>query len=155
MISSDFNVCLFWNRIALLAFHITLVRNPQEAIVLHAFASLLYHRNWREALRFARENENSVAGYVPEVSKKSSRKRSDEDLAEAVSEFASLLRDTQYVLTDMESLHEALYHFPSFKRSGLVCTQCILVSCTTSNLANVFNHCPLLQFLLDQIVITL
>ncbi|CAG7871877.1 unnamed protein product [Brassica rapa] len=106
--------------IALLAFHITLVRNPQEAIVLHAFASLLYHRNWREALRFARENENSVAGYVPEVSKKSSRKRSDEDLAEAVSEFASLLRDTQYVLTDMESLHEALYHFPSFTRSGLV-----------------------------------
>ncbi|CAN6813359.1 unnamed protein product [Brassica oleracea] len=106
--------------IALLAFHIALERNPQEAIVLHAFASLLYHRNWREAVKFARENENSVAGYVPEVSKKSSRKRSNEDLAEAVSEFASLLRDTQYVLTDMESLHEALYHFPSFKRSGLV-----------------------------------
>ncbi|KAF8112665.1 hypothetical protein N665_0062s0018 [Sinapis alba] len=105
--------------IALLAFHIALVRNPQEAIVLHAFASLLYHRNWSEAVKFARENENSVAGYVPEVSK-SSRKRSDEDLAEAVSEFASLLRDTQYVLTDMESLHEALYHYPAFKRSGLV-----------------------------------
>ncbi|KAG2298273.1 hypothetical protein Bca52824_034745 [Brassica carinata] len=105
--------------IALLAFHIALVRNPQEAIVLHAFASLLYHRSWSEAVKFARENENSVAGYLPEVSK-SSRKRSDEDLAEAVSEFASLLRDTQYVLTDMESLHEALYHYPAFKRSGLV-----------------------------------
>ncbi|KAJ0241913.1 Polynucleotide adenylyltransferase family protein [Hirschfeldia incana] len=105
--------------IALLAFHIALVRNPQEAIVLHAFASLLYHRNWSEAVKFARENEKSVAGYVPEVSK-SSRKRSDEDLAEAVSEFASLIKDTQYVLTDMESLHEALYHYPAFKRSGLV-----------------------------------
>ncbi|CAH8353641.1 unnamed protein product [Eruca vesicaria subsp. sativa] len=105
--------------IALLAFHIALVRNPQEAIVLHAFASLLYHRDWSRAVKFARENEKSVAGYVPEVSK-SSRKRSDEDLAEAVSEFASLLKDTQYVLTDMESLHEALYHYPAFKRSGLV-----------------------------------
>lgn len=134
----------FWNRIALLAFHIALVRNPQEAIVLHAFASLLYHRNWSEALKFARENENSVAGYVPEVSK-SSRKRSVEDLAEAVSEFASLLKDTQYVLTDMESLHEALCHYPAFKRSGLVSKQCIFttirfivctvyVSCTRSNL---------------------
>ena len=123
-----------------MAFHIALVRNPQEAIVLHAFASLLYHRNWREALRFARENENSVAGYVPEVSKKSSRKRSNEDLAEAVSEFASLLRDTQYVLNDMDSIHEAVYHFESVKRYGLVCTQCIIVSCKTSNIANVFYY---------------
>ncbi|CAH2051425.1 unnamed protein product, partial [Thlaspi arvense] len=105
--------------IALLAFHIALVRSPQEAIVLRAFASLLYHRNWSRAVKFAREHEDSVPGYSPEVSK-SSRKISDEDLAEAVSEFTSLLRDTRYVLTDMEALHEALYLYPDFKFSGLV-----------------------------------
>ncbi|CAN8257775.1 unnamed protein product [Cochlearia groenlandica] len=105
--------------IALLAFHITLVRNPREAIVLRAFASLLYHRNWSEAVRFASEHEDSVPGYAPEVSK-SSGKRSDEDLAEAVSEFANLLKETQYVLTEMEALREALFLYPDFKCSGLV-----------------------------------
>jgi poly(A) polymerase len=105
--------------IAVLAFHIALVRNPQEAIVVRAFAALLYHGNWSKAVEFAREHETSVIGYAPEVSK-SSRKRSDEDLAEAVSEFTCLLKDTQYVLTDKEALREALYLYPDFKFSGLV-----------------------------------
>ncbi|CAH8262595.1 unnamed protein product [Arabidopsis lyrata] len=105
--------------IAVLAFHIALVRNPQEAIVVRAFAALLYHRNWSKAVKFAREHETSVVGYAPEVSK-FSRKRSDEDLAEAVSEFTCLLKDTQYVLTDIEALREALYLYPDFKFSGLV-----------------------------------
>lgn len=110
----------------MLAFHIALVRNPQEANVVRAFAALLYHGNWSKAVDFAREHEKSVLGYSPEVSK-SSRKRSDEDLAEAVSEFTCLLKDTQYVLTDIEALHEALYLYPDFKFSGLVSTKSILV----------------------------
>ncbi|KAL1207195.1 hypothetical protein V5N11_036360 [Cardamine amara subsp. amara] len=105
--------------IAVLAFHIALVRNPQEAIVVRAFAALLYHGNWSKAVEFAREHENSVLRYALEVSKYS-RKRSDEDLAEAVSDFTKLLKDTQYVLTDMEALREALYLYPDFKFSGLV-----------------------------------
>ncbi|EOA32773.1 hypothetical protein CARUB_v10016083mg [Capsella rubella] len=105
--------------IAVLAFHIALVRNPQEAIVVRAFAALLYHRNWRKAVEFARGHETSVVGYTPEVLK-SLRKRSDEDLAEAVSEFICILKDTQYVLTDIEALREALYLYPDFKFSGLV-----------------------------------
>lgn len=108
----------------MLAFHTALLRNPQEAIVLRAFAALLYHGNWSKAVEFAREHENSVLRYAPEVSK-SSRKRSDEDLAEAVSEFTCLLKDTQYILTDMEALREALYLFPDFKFSGLVSSKCI------------------------------
>uniref|UniRef100_A0A1J3K9G1 Poly(A) polymerase I n=1 Tax=Noccaea caerulescens TaxID=107243 RepID=A0A1J3K9G1_NOCCA len=105
--------------IVLLAFHIALVSKPQEAIVLRAFASLLYHRNWSRAVKFAREHEHSIPGYAPEVSK-SSRKRSDEDLAKAVSAFTYLLNDTLYVLTDMEALREALCLYPHFKCSGLV-----------------------------------
>lgn len=115
----------------MLAFHIALVRNPQEAIVVRAFAALLYHGNWSKAVEFAREHETSVIGYAPEVSK-SSRKRSDEDLAEAVSEFTCLLKDTQYVLTDKEALREALYLYPDFKFSGLVSTNNvhITIQCT-------------------------
>lgn len=105
----------------MLAFHIALVRNPQEAIVLRAFASLLYHRDWSKAVKFAREHENPVPGYAPEVSK-SSGKRSDEDLAEAVSEFTCLIKDTRYVLTEMGALREALCLYPDFKCSGLVST---------------------------------
>ncbi|ESQ50734.1 hypothetical protein EUTSA_v10022570mg [Eutrema salsugineum] len=105
--------------IAVLAFHTALVRSPQEAIVLHAFASLLYHRNWSRAVKFAREHENSVLGYASEISKSSS-KRSDKDLAEAVSEFAYLVRKTLIVLTEMEALREALHLYPDFKCSGLV-----------------------------------
>ncbi|KFK42256.1 hypothetical protein AALP_AA2G231700 [Arabis alpina] len=105
--------------IAVLAFHIALVRNPQEAIVLRAFASLLYHRDWSKAVRFAREHEDSVPGYAPEVSK-SSGETSNEDLAEAVSDFTRLIKDTRYVLTEMETLREALCLYPDFKSSGLI-----------------------------------
>ncbi|CAN8271250.1 unnamed protein product [Cochlearia groenlandica] len=105
--------------IAVLAFHTALVRNPQEAIVLRAFASLLYHRDWRKAVKFAREHENLVHVYSLEVSK-SSGKRSDEDLATAVSEFIHRIIDTRYVLTEMKALREALHQYPNFKCSGVV-----------------------------------
>ncbi|KAH1224109.1 Poly(A) polymerase I [Glycine max] len=38
------------------AFHLALVNNPQDALVVWAFASVLYHGEWEKGIKFAKEH---------------------------------------------------------------------------------------------------
>lgn len=99
------------NRVGLLAFHQALVLNPQDAFVIWAFASILYCGTWQEGVKFARENAKVEGRFVPEISGFSEIK-SDEKLAEEVSQLASLVQDAVNAFTDEISLSESLSRYP-------------------------------------------
>lgn len=82
-----------WTRIGLLVFHIALVKNPQDALVVVAFASILYHGEWRKGIKFARENAEVRVNFIPEISR-SFVSKSDEALGKEISQFASLVQDS-------------------------------------------------------------
>lgn len=112
---------LFLDRIAILAFHIALVNNPQDALVIVAFASILYHGEWKEGIKFARENAEVQVNFIPEISR-SIKLKSDEELAEEVSLFASSVQDSIDALIDKESLSNSMTRYPIFQSYGLVST---------------------------------
>ena len=104
------NFCVF-ARIGLLAFHLALVNNPQDAFVVLAFASILYHGEWKEGIRFARENAEVQVNFVPELSKSFSSK-SVEELAREVSQLATLAQGSLNVLSEEDSLLELMSRYP-------------------------------------------
>ncbi|MCD7448723.1 hypothetical protein HAX54_045662 [Datura stramonium] len=53
--------------VALLAFHLALITDPQEAFVVLSFASVLYHGNWKEGVKFARRHSDAASVYAPEI----------------------------------------------------------------------------------------
>ncbi|KAF9682094.1 hypothetical protein SADUNF_Sadunf05G0072600 [Salix dunnii] len=109
MVSSDRPCdCSLW--VGLLAFHQALVLNPQNAFVIWAFASMLYCGTWQEGVKFARENAKVEGRFVPEISGFSEIK-SDEKLAEEVSQLASLAQDAVDAFTDEISLSESLNRY--------------------------------------------
>ncbi|XP_011022149.1 PREDICTED: uncharacterized protein LOC105124023 [Populus euphratica] len=109
MVSSDRPCdCSLW--VGLLAFHQALVLNPQDAFVIWAFASILYCGTWQEGVKFARENAKVEGRFVPEISGFSEIK-SDEKLAEEVSQLASLVQDAVNAFTDEISLSESLSRY--------------------------------------------
>ncbi|KAJ6919139.1 hypothetical protein NC651_013178 [Populus alba x Populus x berolinensis] len=109
MVSSDQPCdCSLW--VGLLAFHQALVLNPQDAFVIWAFASILYCGTWQEGVKFARENAKVEGRFVPEISGFSEIK-SDEKLAEEVSQLASLVQDAVNAFTDEISLSESLSRY--------------------------------------------
>ncbi|KAB5556690.1 hypothetical protein DKX38_007599 [Salix brachista] len=109
MVSSDRPCdCSLW--VGLLAFHQALVLNPQNAFVIWAFASMLYCGTWQEGVKFARENAKVEGRFVPEISGFSEIK-SDEKLAEEVSQLASLVQDAVDAFTDEISLSESLTRY--------------------------------------------
>ncbi|XP_021273600.1 uncharacterized protein LOC110408821 isoform X1 [Herrania umbratica] len=105
--------------IGLLIFHLALVNNPQDALVVWTFASVLYHGKWKEGVEFSREHTKVGVKFVPEVSGFSETK-SDEDLAKEVSQFASLVQDSVCALTETSSLFESMSRYPLSPCSGLV-----------------------------------
>ncbi|XP_042508935.1 uncharacterized protein LOC122084613 isoform X2 [Macadamia integrifolia] len=109
--------CTLW--IGLLAFHLALVEEPQDALVVWAFCSTLYHGNWREAVKCARENALEHVQFVPEILQACITK-SDQTLAEEVSHLASLVQYSIDVLTDPKCLLESMSRYPLFPCSGLV-----------------------------------
>lgn len=110
--------CLI-GRVGLLAFHLALVNNPQDPFVVLAFASILYHGDWKEGIRFAKENAEVKVNFAPELSRSFTFK-SDKQLVEEVSQLASFVQDSIYVLTDTESLFESMSSYPTSPCSGLV-----------------------------------
>ncbi|KAL5557410.1 hypothetical protein UlMin_039646 [Ulmus minor] len=109
--------CRLW--VGLLAFHLALVNIPQDPLVVVAFASILYHGDWKEGLRFARENAQVQDNFLPELSRPFESK-SDEELAEELSQLATLVQDSIDVLTETESLIESMSRYPVYPCSGLV-----------------------------------
>lgn len=110
-----------WDRVALLAFHLALVHNPQDSLAVLAFASILYHGEWNEGIRFARENSRVQVNFIPEISR-SLEFKSNEELAKEVSQLASSVQISVEALIEKESLAESMSRYPVFPCSGLVST---------------------------------
>lgn len=102
-----------------MAFHIALVKNPQDARVIVAFASILYLGEWKEGIKFARENTEVQVNFIPEILR-SFKFKSDEELAKEVSQFASSVQYSIDALIDKESLSNSMTRYPIFQSSGLV-----------------------------------
>ncbi|GMJ07870.1 hypothetical protein HRI_004456200 [Hibiscus trionum] len=105
--------------VGLLMFHLALVNNPQDARIVWTFASVLYHGNWKAGVEFARELAKLEVKFVPEISGFSETK-SDEVLAEEVAQFASLVQDSVWALTETNNLLESMSRYPFCPYSGLV-----------------------------------
>ncbi|XP_004232557.1 uncharacterized protein [Solanum lycopersicum] len=105
--------------VALLAFHLALINDPQGAFVVLTFASVLYHGDWKEGVKFARRHSDAASIYVPEISD-SQGSISDDELVERVTELAVLVQNSLDILTDKDSLQEAMSKFPGSPCSGLV-----------------------------------
>lgn len=105
------------DRIGLLAFHLALVNNPQDALVIWAFASTLYYGKWKGASQFANKCAKLQVNFVPEISGSSSCKSA---LAESVSNLASLVQESVSILSDTDRLIESMTRYPHSSCSGLV-----------------------------------
>ncbi|KAL3723638.1 hypothetical protein ACJRO7_035757 [Eucalyptus globulus] len=110
--------CTLW--IGLLAFHLALVNNPQDASVIWAFASTLHHGKWKGASQFANKHAKLRVNFVPEISGSSTYKSA---LAERVSNLASLVQESVSILSDTNRLIESMTRYPHSSCSGLVLIQ--------------------------------
>ncbi|PHU25080.1 hypothetical protein BC332_03412 [Capsicum chinense] len=97
--------------VTLLAFHLALITTQQEAYVVLTFASLLYHGNWKEGVKFARKHSDAASIYAPKILD-SQDSISDDELVERVTELAVLLQNSLDILTYKHSLQEAISRFP-------------------------------------------
>ncbi|XP_021760031.1 uncharacterized protein LOC110724849 [Chenopodium quinoa] len=98
--------------ISLLVFHLALVNNPQEAFVVWTFSSLLHHGTWDEGVKAARELSGGHVNFTPEILN-SFDDVAGEELAERVSEFASIVLDSIGALTDSKILRKIMARYPS------------------------------------------
>ncbi|CAN4109786.1 unnamed protein product [Withania somnifera] len=105
--------------VALLAFHLALITHPQHRFVILTFASVLYHTNWKEAVKFAEKHSEDATVYGPEFSD-SQGSIPDDELAEKVAQLAVQVQKSINILTHRDSLLEAISKFPGAPCSGLV-----------------------------------
>jgi len=96
-------ICICY-RIGLLAFHLALVNDPQDPLVVWAFASVLYHGEWKKGVKFAKEQAGMSVNFVPEI-RKCNIYKSDEEIAMAVTKLASLVMRSTHALVEKTSLH--------------------------------------------------
>jgi hypothetical protein len=122
----DVVIFCLWDRVGLLAFHLALVNNPREALVIRTFASVLYHGNWEEGVKFAKEQAEMHVDFVPEISG-SSNFKSDEELAKGVTLLASLVQDSISTLTETENLFKSMSRYPFSPCSGFVSTSLFII----------------------------
>nr|GMC93343.1 uncharacterized protein LOC109177585 isoform X1 [Ipomoea batatas] len=101
--------------VALLAFHLTLVNNPQPKLVVLTLASVMYHRKWKQGVEFARQHVKAASLYVPEISD-SDASMSEDELAKRVENMAVQVN----MLTDADNLREVTSKFSGSSYSGLV-----------------------------------
>ncbi|XP_057981490.1 uncharacterized protein LOC131166879 isoform X2 [Malania oleifera] len=109
--------CSMW--VGLLAFHLALVNNPQDALVVWSFSSVLYHGGWKEGVKFARAHARANVNFVPEVLGACDF-RSDKELAKEVTQLAVLVQDSIDALTEADCLIESMSRYPFSPCSGLV-----------------------------------
>uniref|UniRef100_A0A5B6ZQ61 Polynucleotide adenylyltransferase n=1 Tax=Davidia involucrata TaxID=16924 RepID=A0A5B6ZQ61_DAVIN len=109
--------CSLW--VGLLAFHLALVNKPQDALVVWTFASVMYHGEWKEGVKFARKRAQAQTSFVPEISEACDFV-SDDELAGRVSQLAQLVQYSVDTLTETDRLLETMARFPELQCSGLV-----------------------------------
>ncbi|KAK8916268.1 hypothetical protein KSP39_PZI022763 [Platanthera zijinensis] len=97
-------------RLGLLAFHLALVDNPQDALVIWTFSSILYHGAWNEAVEFAKGSSNDLNQFVPEIAE-SSTTMPDNLLFRKTFLFESLAKSAVKILTDIEVLQQSLVKY--------------------------------------------
>ncbi|XP_074294407.1 uncharacterized protein LOC141622262 [Silene latifolia] len=122
--------------VSLLAFHLALVNNPQDAIVVWMLASLLYHGNWEAGLAAAKNLSARHVHFTPEVLK-SSGDGTDEELSRRVAAFASMVLNSIDMLTYSESLCIAMSRYPSSPSSHLV----LISNNTARDVSAIFKVC--------------
>lgn len=94
-------------RIGLLAFHLASLKNSQDALVVWALASVLYHGEWEGGIKFAKERAKMCVNFAPEI-KRSSICKSDEEIAKAVTKLASLAIDSLHGQVSINNLSQFL-----------------------------------------------
>lgn len=109
--------CNLW--VGLLAFHLALVLNPQDALVLWTFASVLYHGNWAEGVKFGREHAHKPSVYIPEITE-AHYSTSNDELAEKVAQLASAVQYCIGGLSDPDTLTKLMARFPNSPCSGMI-----------------------------------
>ncbi|KAL7255557.1 hypothetical protein ACSBR1_009653 [Camellia fascicularis] len=124
--------CRLW--VGLLAFHLALVNNPQDALVVWTFASVLYHARWKEGVKFAREHAQGSVSFIPEILE-GCNIMSEDELAERVTQLARVVQDSVDALTETDCLHQAMSRFPDSP-----CPRLVFVSRKMGNdTANLFS----------------
>lgn len=78
-------------------------------------ASVMYHRKWKQGVKFARQHVKAASLYVPEISD-SDASMSEDELAKSVENMAVQVN----MLTDADNLREVTYKFSGSSHSGLV-----------------------------------
>ncbi|KAK4790078.1 hypothetical protein SAY86_017382 [Trapa natans] len=104
--------------IGLLAFHHALVCCPQDAQVVHAFASILQF-GWKEGIEFARTKANYRVHFVPEISELPPEYEMSE-LEMRVGDLASLVKKSVIILSNPTILNESMSRYPVHSSPGLV-----------------------------------
>lgn len=111
-----------------MAFHMALITHPQHVFVILTFASVLYHANWKEAVKFAEKHSEDAAVYGPELSD-SHGSISEDELAKKVAQLAVQVQKSINILADRDSLLEAMSKFPGAPCSGLVGKHTLTFTC--------------------------
>ncbi|XP_058187292.1 uncharacterized protein LOC131304175 isoform X2 [Rhododendron vialii] len=109
--------CRLW--VGLLAFHLALVNHPQDALAVWTFASVLYHGTWKEGVKFAIEHAQALTSFIPEISEVH-HNRTEDELAQRVTQLASLVQDSIGALTETDILVDKMSRFPDFPCSDVV-----------------------------------
>ena len=104
-----------------------LVNNPQNSLIVLAFAATLYHGEWNEGVNYARENSLLQINLRPEITR-SAQFKSAEELAERVTHFALKVQGCIAALTSADCLLEAMSTFPASPHSSLVNNSYILLT---------------------------
>ncbi|KAE9450240.1 hypothetical protein C3L33_17864, partial [Rhododendron williamsianum] len=111
--------------VGLLAFHLALVNHPQDALAVWTFASVLYHGTWKEGVKFAIEHAQALTSFIPEISEVHHNRteddnRTEDELAQRVTQLASLVQDSIGALTETDILVDKMSRFPDFLCSDVV-----------------------------------
>lgn len=110
--------CNLW--LGLLAFHLALIDNPQDSLVIWTFSSILFYGTWNEAMAFVKRSSEVLIHFIPEILPPSIAKP-DELLLEETSRFASLVKSSVETLTDSKVLQQSLA-----KYSQLLSSPCLV-----------------------------
>ncbi|KAG6519477.1 hypothetical protein ZIOFF_022971 [Zingiber officinale] len=93
---------------AIMAFHLALVENPQDSLVVWTFSTILYRGTWNNAIEIAKQNERvHHVQFIPEIHA-SINPKSDEEILEEVSHLASLIKTSVNSLTSIDALEKSL-----------------------------------------------
>lgn len=107
-------------RSAIMTFHLALVENPQDSLVVWTFATILYRGTSNNAVEIAKQNERvRDVQFIPEIHT-SINPKSDEEILEEVSRLASLIKTSANSLTSIGALEKSLGRYGNPPSSRMV-----------------------------------